>query len=69
VLGFSRLHKKTSFKQRRSAVVLFDYKPRPVNKTEYALHNDSSWGEPGVLNAVDALGLKVTGFITGSSAA
>ena len=69
VLAFSRLDKKTLSKQRCSAVVLFDYKPRPVNKTEYALHNDSSWGEPGVLNAVDALGLKVTGFITGSSAA
>ncbi len=69
VLGFSRLHKKTSFKQRRSAVVLFDYKPRLVETTEYALCNDSSWGEPGVVYAADSLGLKVTGFITGSSAA
>jgi hypothetical protein len=69
VLAFSKLEKKKSSKQRFSAVVLFDYKPKSVDKAEYALNNDSSWGEPGLLCAVDALGLKVTGFITGSSAA
>jgi hypothetical protein len=69
VLGFSRLDKKTSFIQRCSAMVLFDYKPRPLDTTEYALNNDSSWGEPGVMYADDPLGLKVTGVVTGSSAA
>ena len=69
VLAFSKLEKKKSSKQRFSAVVLFDYKPKSVDKAEYALNNDSSRGEPGLLCAVDALGLKVTGFITGSSAA
>jgi hypothetical protein len=69
VLAFSKLEKKKSSKQRCSAVVLFDYKPKSADKAEYALNNDSSWGEPGLLCAVDALGLKVTGFITGSSAA
>ena len=32
VLGFSRFDKKTSFKQRCSAVVLFDYQTRDVGK-------------------------------------
>jgi hypothetical protein len=69
VLGFSRFDKKTSFKQRCSAVVLFDYQTGSVDTAEYALNNHSSWGEPGVVYAADPLGLKVTGFVTGSSAA
>jgi hypothetical protein len=68
-LALLRLDKKTSSKQRFSAVVLFDHKPRPVDKAEYGLQNDSSRGEPGIVYSDDAMGLKVKGFVTGSSAA
>jgi C-terminal processing protease CtpA/Prc len=37
----------------------------PVDKSQ----NDCSWGEPGIVYADDAVGLKVMGFKTGSSAA
>jgi len=40
-----------------------------VDKAEYGTQNDSSWGEPGIVYADDAVGLKVMGFKTGSSAA
>ena len=61
---FSRLDAHTKFKKRCSAQVMFDYKPRVADLGEY-----SPSGDVGIQYTSDALGLKVTGFKKGTSAA
>jgi hypothetical protein len=48
---------------------IYSEKLQETPKSEYGSQNDSSWGEPGIVYADDAVGLKVMGFKTGSSAA